>query len=122
MNEKIRALVVYSGTGPMRQLQRMLTNQFLQVSHARTCRGAASSLKKSDPPHLIFTDPELLDGTWADILDAAIAAPAAVSVILVVRADEIKRYLEAVQRGVFDLMSPPFSEFDIAHVVKNAAI
>jgi len=98
----------------------MLTNQFVKVRQARTCREAASCLEKPNPPHLIFTDPELLDGTWAEILDAAIAAPAAVNVILVVRADEIKRYLEAVQRGVFDLMTPPFSEFDVAHLVKNA--
>jgi DNA-binding NtrC family response regulator len=120
MNEKIGALVVYSNGGPMRDLQRMLTNQFVKVRQTRTCREAASCLEKPNPPHLIFTDSELLDGTWAEILDAAIAAPAAVNVILVVRADEIKGYLEAVQRGVFDLMTPPFSEFDVAHLVKNA--
>jgi DNA-binding NtrC family response regulator len=121
MNKRIGALVVYSNGGPMRDLQRMLTNQFVKVRQASTCREAASYLEKPNPPHLIFTDPELLDGTWAEVLDAAHAAPAAVNVILVVRADEIKRYLEGVQRGVFDLMTPPFSEFDVAHLVKNAA-
>src|SRR5438046_2003287 len=120
MNNKVRALLVYSGTGSMPELQRMLTNQFLKTTHARSCRQAVAALKKPDPPHLVFTDPELLDGTWAEILEAATSAPVAVNVILVVQADQIKRYAEAMQRGMFDIIAPPFSEFDVAHLLKNA--
>jgi DNA-binding NtrC family response regulator len=120
MTLRIGALLVHNDNGAMRELEQILASQFLKVLRAHNCAKVTSLLAKPNPPHLIFTAPELPDGTWAEVLNSAASASAPTNVIVVVGVGEIKLYLEAMQLGAFDLISPPFSAFDIAHVVRSA--
>jgi DNA-binding NtrC family response regulator len=120
MKLRIGTLLVHNDNGAMCELEQILSSQSLKVLSAHSCAEVTSLLAKPNPPHLIFTAPELPDGSWAHVLNSAASASAPTNVIVVVGFDDIKLYLEAMQCGAFDLISPPFSAFDITHVVRSA--
>ena len=73
------------------------------------------------PAPLVFTDTELPDGTWADILTVAERAACPVNVVVVARVVDTRFYVQAMEAGAFDFMVPPFNATDLTHVVRCAA-
>ena len=73
-----------------------------------------------NPAPLVFTDTELPDGTWADILAEAERAAQPVNVIVVARVVDRRFYVEAIETGAFDFLAPPFVATDLAYVVRTA--
>ena len=73
-----------------------------------------------NPAPLVFTDTQLPDGTWADILAEAETAAQPVNVIVVARVVDTHFYLEAIATGAFDFLAPPFMAADLAYVVRGA--
>jgi FixJ family two-component response regulator len=69
---------------------------------------------------LVFTDPQLPDGTWADIVVMAEKAKLPVNVIVVARLVDTRFYVEAIETGAFDFLAPPFNATDLAYVVRSA--
>ena len=102
-------------------LERALNNQSIRPLRASSCQEARGFLKKAKPPHLLFTDTNLPDGTWADLLSLAREAREPVNVVVVSPVDDMGLYLEAMQQGAFDFVSAPFPTVDLAHVVQCAS-
>ena len=73
-----------------------------------------------NPAPLVFTDTQLPDGTWADILALAEKAKLPVNVIVVARVVDTRFYVEAIETGAFDFLAPPFNATDLAYVVRSA--
>jgi FixJ family two-component response regulator len=73
-----------------------------------------------NPVPLVFTDTQLPDGTWADILAVAEKAAQPVNVIVVARIVNTRFYVEAIETGAFDFLAPPFNATDLAYVVRTA--
>jgi DNA-binding NtrC family response regulator len=73
-----------------------------------------------NPAPLVFTDTELPDGTWVDILAEAGRAAQPVNVIVVARVVDTRLYLDTIETGAFDLIAPPFVATDLQHVVRSA--
>jgi FixJ family two-component response regulator len=73
-----------------------------------------------NPAPLVFTDTQLPDGTWADILATAEKAALPVNVIVVARVVDTRFYVETIESGAFDFVTPPFYPTDLAHVVRCA--
>lgn len=121
MSKAIFAVLVYDQPDPLRALQRILEAQALETSVVPSCGEAALSLWSERPPHLVFTDTHLSDGTWADVLQVAARAPAPVNAIVVSRCADVQFYIEAIERGAFDFLTPPFDPLGVAHVVRHAA-
>ncbi len=120
MKEATSALFVHYESEPVGALEKALEGQFVKVCHATNCREASRLLEDSNPPHLVFTDTTLPDGTWADVLGLAAKAPATVNVIVVAHFPDMRLYVEAIERGAFDFLAPPFMAFDVAHVMRCA--
>ena len=119
--QPISALVVSAQGEQSMNLERALSNQSIHPMRATSCREARGFLQKPKPPHLLFTDTTLPDGTWADLLSMARQAREPVNVVIVSRVDDMGLYLETMQQGAFDFITAPFPASDVAHVVQCAS-
>ncbi len=120
MQEKVSALLVYGQDEPLGALDLELRHQFIKTCRAETCQEAAHLLDRADPPHLVFTDTTLPDGTWEDVLNIATRTGEPLNVIVVARFADIKLDCEAMQMGASDFIVPPFFAPDLTHVVACA--
>lgn len=121
MKREVSALLVYDRTGPLDTLSRALESHWIVPQHSKTCREASRVISAGHAPHLIFTDTELPDGTWADVLALAANAPTPINVIVVAHRIDAKPYIEAIESGAFDFIAPPFGATELAYVVRCAA-
>jgi DNA-binding NtrC family response regulator len=121
MNEKIRALLVQTRHSPLDALRMALEEQSIEIYAARTCAEAALALLSNFPPHLVFTEIQLSDGNWANVLTLAGKASVPVNVIVVAATVDIGFYLHAIESGAFDFIVPPLSDPELMHVVRIAA-
>jgi DNA-binding NtrC family response regulator len=98
-----------------------LEEQSIEIYTARTCAEAALALLSNFPPHLVFTEIQLSDGNWANILTLAGKAASPVNVIVMAPIVDIGFYLHAIECGAFDFIVPPLSDPELMHVVRIAA-
>jgi DNA-binding NtrC family response regulator len=121
MKETVRALLVQARHDPLDALRMALEEQSIVIFSARTCAEAALALLSNSPPHLVFTEIQLTDGDWADVLALAGKASEPVNVIVVSPFVDIGFYVQAIERGAFDFIVPPLSDPEFMHVVRIAA-
>ena len=120
MTDRVTALLVHDKSKTLATLKVALESQGMRVREAATCAQAKRWLGGLDPAPLVFTDTQLPDGTWADILAVAEEAAQAVNVIVVARVVDTRFYVEAIETGAFDFLAPPFMATDLAYVVRSA--
>jgi two-component system response regulator PilR (NtrC family) len=121
MMEGISALLIHENSDTLRALKRLLEGQGLRVTQAGSRARAKRMLGGLNPVPLVFTDAQLPDGTWADILEMAEKAAMPVNVIVVARVVDTRFYVEAIEAGAFDFIAPPFNATDLAYVLRCAA-
>ena len=121
MPEKITALLVHHNSETLISLKAVLERQGVRVIQAESRAQAKRLLDGLNPAPLVFTDIQLPDGTWADVLAAAGKAALPVNVIVVARVVNTRFYVEAIETGAFDFVAPPFSATELAHVVRCAS-
>jgi DNA-binding NtrC family response regulator len=92
----------------------------MRVIQAESRAQAHQLLGGLNPAPLVFTDTQLPDGTWADVLAVAEKAKKPVNVIVVARVVNTRFYVEAIETGAFDFLAPPFNATDLAYVVRSA--
>ena len=120
MTSRIKALMVHHNSETLVILRGALERQGMQILHAQSRAQAKRMLGGLDPLPLVFTDTQLPDGTWADILALAERAAKPVNVIVVARIVDTRFYVEAIETGAFDFLAPPFNDADLAYVVRSA--
>jgi DNA-binding NtrC family response regulator len=121
MKETIKALLVRSRHDPLDALRLALEQRSIDLFIAKNCAEVALALWSDCPPHLVFTEIQLADGNWADVLTLAAKASAPVNVIVVAPFADVSFYLQAIERGAFDYIVPPLSDPELLHVVRVAA-
>ena len=121
MKEQISALLLHELGDSLAPLKQALEGQSMEVCWMRNCQEASTLLLGANPPHLVFTEIDLPDGTWRDILKLAVKAQKAVNVIVVARLADVRFYLETIVSGAFDFIVPPLTGFELGHVVRCAA-
>jgi DNA-binding NtrC family response regulator len=121
MKENIKALLVQGRQDSLDSLRRALEEQSIEIATARNCADAALAMWSHRPPHMVFTEIQLTDGNWADILTLAGKASEPVNVIVVAPFADISFYVQAIERGAFDFIVPPLSDPELLHVVRIAA-
>ena len=121
MKEPIRALLLHKLGDSLAPLKLALEGQAMEVCWMRNCQEASTLLLGANPPHLVFTEIDLSDGTWADVVKLAVKAPKAVNVIVVARLADVRFYLETIVSGAFDFIVPPLTGSELGHVVRCAA-
>lgn len=121
MKEEISALLLHAPTDSLGLLKLDLESQSIRVCWLRNFEEALPLLKGVNPPHLVFTETTLPDGTWADVVNSASEAPKAVNVIVVARLEDIGLYLETIGSGAFDFIVLPLTGYELTHVLRCAA-
>jgi DNA-binding NtrC family response regulator len=120
MTEKTTALLVHQNSETLANLKGALELQGIHILQAGSRAVAKRMLGGLNPAPLVFTDTQLPDGTWADILAVAENAKLPVNVIVVARLVDTRFYVEAIETGAFDFIAPPFNATDLAYVVRSA--
>ena len=120
MTDRVKALLVHHNSETLAMLGGALERQGMRTLHAESRAQAKLMLGGLNPAPLVFTDTQLPDGTWADILSMAEKAAQPVNVIVVARVVNTRFYVEAIETGAFDFLAPPFNATDLAYVVRSA--
>jgi DNA-binding NtrC family response regulator len=120
MTEGIKALLVHHNSETLSTLKGALERQGMNVIQANSRAQAKRLLGGLNPAPLVFTDTHLPDGTWGDILAVAERAAQPVNVIVVARLADTRFYVEVIEAGAFDFITPPFTTADLAYVVRSA--
>ena len=120
MKETPLALLV--GEGPQRSLglKDKLESFGVSVCAVSDCAEAALLLHSYTPPHIVFTDMQLPDGSWSGTLSLAESARLPVCVVVVSRIADMVSYIQALERGAFDYIVPPFEVSEIDHIIRCA--
>ncbi len=88
---------------------------------AGSCQEAAQLTATANPPELILTDLRLSDGTWEDVVRLAANAAVPVNVVVVSRLVDVRLYVDTLEKGAFDFITPPFEALELSHVLRSAA-
>ena len=120
MKEEISALLLHQPTEPQRVLKEALEGRSVKVNWLRNYGEALPLLKGADPPHLVFTEALLPDGTWTDVVKLALEALKPVKVIVVSRLINMRLYVETMAGGAFDFIVPPMTGDELTHVLACA--
>jgi DNA-binding NtrC family response regulator len=120
MAEQINALLVLTENETLQNLAQTLKCLSVKVIFARNCREAARLLRKEGGIDLVFAGTDLPDGDWADVLGLAQQSRSYAPVIVVSRMVDVGLYLDALGKGAFDFVTPPFMTSDLAHIVRSA--
>ena len=121
MRGKVTALLVFHQTKPFNDMEAALQKLAVRTRRAQTLAEARRVFSKVNPPLLAFTESELPDGNWADVVSLSEKAPLRISVIVVGQEIDTRLYASAIEVGAFDFIAPPFDTLDLAHVVRCAA-
>jgi DNA-binding NtrC family response regulator len=120
MTNQVAALLVHQNSETMLALKSALERQGIRVAQASSRASAKRLLGGLEPAPLVFTDSHLADGNWLDILAAAGSAKRPVNVIVVARVVDTRFYVQAIETGAFDFITPPFNPTDLAYVLRSA--
>jgi len=121
MRRTVTALLIFHRTEPYNDLEAALEKLAVRTGRAGTLAEACHVLSSVNLPLLVFTESELPDGNWADVVSLSARASSPVSVIVVGQEIDTKLYVSVIEGGAFDFMAPPFEAIDLAHVVRCAA-
>jgi DNA-binding NtrC family response regulator len=121
MKGTVTALLIFHRTEPYNDLEAALEKLAVRVRRARTLAEACHVLSRVSLPLLVFTESELPDGNWADVVSLSARASSPVSVIVMGQEIDTRLYVSVIEAGAFDFMAPPFEAQDLAHVVRCAA-
>jgi len=121
MSGTVSALLIFHHTKPYDELEAALEKLAVRVGRARTLAEAHNILTKVNLPLLVFTESELPDGNWADVVSLSSRASSPVNVVVMGHKTDTKLYVSVIEAGAFDFMAPPFEALDLAHVVRCAA-
>ncbi len=117
---EVSAILLYR-PGDARDLLKMaLQSHSIDIHCLTTVQEALPLLRDPDPPHLVFTEDTLPDGTWAEVVKRSLMASKPVKVIVISRVVDVSLYVEAMDGGAFDFIVPPLSAIKLDYVVKRA--
>ena len=117
MREEISAVLLHQPTESQRLLKQALEGRSINVNWLQNYREALPLLRDVDPPHLVFTEALLPDGTWADVVNLALEALKPVKVIVVSRLIDVGLYVQTMGGGACDFIVPPMTSDELAHVL-----
>lgn len=120
MAEQINALLAQGQEETFLDLARVLESLGMRVIHARNCREVSLLLKRHTEVDLVFAGITVADGRWTDVLKLAHKSNRFLPVIVVSPVVDIGLYLDAIEKGAFDFITPPILASDLAHIIRSA--
>ena len=110
-------LVVSSDEEILNSLEESMNTIGLELEFARSCEQARVALNRPVPPEIVFSDGFLPDGSCKNVLDFAAQSGAPVRVIVIAEKMDYELYLDALDAGAADFITPPFSAEDVVWLV-----
>jgi DNA-binding NtrC family response regulator len=120
MAEQINALLVCSGDAMFQDMAQVLKSLNIRVIQAQNCREASLLFNRRAEVDLVFAGIALSDGSWTDVLMLARQSKPFLPVIVVSQVVDVGFYLDAIEKGAFDFVTPPFLAAGLAHIVRSA--
>jgi hypothetical protein len=120
VSEQISTLLLHELGDSLDALKGALEAQSVKVCSLQSCQDALPLMTGPNPPHLVFTQPKLPDGMWADVVSLALKAARPVNVVIVGRLANVGLYLQTITGGAFDFIVPPLTGYELTHVVRCA--
>ena len=118
---EITALFVHDHGEHLARFEESLKLHKVKLTHARNCQEASQALQQGSPPLLIFTDTRLSDGMFQDILELAAKAEKFANVLVVSKVGNITLYMEAMECGAFDFLTPNIELWRFPSIFLSAA-
>ena len=118
MKEYAFGLLV-SGRALPESLRAALREMDIATWTCESCQEVSTLLDQTHP-QLVFTDTQLSDGSWRDVVNMAQQATSPVNVIVVGRTADMQFYLSVIESGAFDYFVPPFELVPLQYVVRLA--
>ena len=84
---------------------------------ARSCLQAREALSRPLPPQVVFSDGFLSDGSCKNVLELAARSEAPVRVIVIAEKMDYELYLDTLDAGAADFITPPFLALDLAWLI-----
>jgi DNA-binding NtrC family response regulator len=119
LKRKVFALVVHDRPEPCQALKPVLRLLGVDTFSVSGCTDALLLLEQTHP-HLIFTDTQLPDGTWIDLVNLADDAAVPTCVILVGSSKDPEMFQAALNYGAFGFISPPFDDGTVSQILSQA--
>jgi DNA-binding NtrC family response regulator len=101
------------------RLSQILDPLAVELDHVADLEHARSKLRQ-EPYPVILTDADLPDGAWSDVLDLAHRVSPASQVIVTTRFADARLWIEALGRGVFDVLAQPFYPREVRRILTSA--
>ena len=99
-----------------------LENCGLAVLLVEGCREAARILESDPSVKILLTDAVLPDGSWTDLAAQAARRDRRAEVIICMRISDPKLWIDALERGVYDVLVEPYHRNEVRRIVKAAAV
>ena len=91
----------------------------IELEHVADLNHARHKLRL-EPYPVILTEAALPDGAWPDVLDLAHEVSPSSEVIVTGRFADARLWIDALSRGVFDLLVQPFYPSEVRRILANA--
>ena len=101
------------------RLSQILDPLPVELDHVTDLEHARRKLPQEYYP-VILTDADLPDGAWSDVLDLAHRVSPASQVIVITRFADARLWIDALGRGVFDLLVRPFYAREVRRILASA--
>jgi DNA-binding NtrC family response regulator len=102
------------------RLSQILDPLPVELDHVADLEHARHKLRQ-EPYPVILTDADLPDGGWSDVLDLAQRISPWSRVIVTNRFADARLWIDALGRGVFDLLAQPFYPSEVRRILANAS-
>ena len=112
-------LLVSGNDAVLRPLREALEKIGFEAGVARSCGHAKTMLEGPDSPALLFVDAVLPDGRCEEVIGWAARSATPAQAIVIVENVDYDLYLDAMEAGAADFVTPPFSAADIAWVLSS---
>lgn len=104
---------------PCQALKAVLRRLGVDAFSVHCCEDIFRLLEQTHP-HLIFTDTQLSDGTWIDVVNLADDTAIPVCVIVVGSSRDPRMFQASVHHGAFGFVSPPFDDESVSRLINEA--
>jgi DNA-binding NtrC family response regulator len=96
----------------------LLPRAGIRIHHAAVL-GQAELLLGATRATVLLTEAKFLNGTWEDAIDMLRSHPEVAVVVTSALADE-RLWLDALERGAYDLLAQPFAGEEVRRTLENA--
>jgi DNA-binding NtrC family response regulator len=115
------ALLIFHNAKAYNDLEAALAKLAIPTERVESLGEACRILSSANPPLLVFTESQLPDGNWADVVSLTARSSLPVSLIVVGYEIDTKLYASVIEVGAFDFIAPPFNAVELTHVARCAA-